>query len=93
VRSRYLWRMQWTLAGPETLTTTLGNLPALRIDALARRLGRDGATPLEGPPRQISLWISDDADRVPLRLVARTDYGAITMEIVDYVAGAAGAGP
>lgn len=93
VRSRYLWRMQWTLAGPETLTTTLGNLPALRIDALARRLGRDGATPLEGPPRQISLWISDDADRVPLRLVARTDYGAITMEIVDYGAGAAGAGP
>jgi hypothetical protein len=33
------------------------------------------------------MWISDDADRVPLLMVAETDYGDIRMEIVDYTAG------
>jgi len=31
-----------------------------------------------------SAWISDDAARVPLRLAARTQWGEITVELVDY---------
>ena len=34
-----------------------------------------------------SIWVSDDADRVPLLLVAKTDYGDVRMEIIDYAAG------
>ena len=37
--------------------------------------------------RHYSIWVSDDADRVPLLLVAKTDYGDVKMEIIDYAAG------
>ena len=33
------------------------------------------------------MWISDDADRVPLQLQAQTDYGPVTMHIIDYQPG------
>jgi hypothetical protein len=35
-------------------------------------------------PRSYTLWISDDANRVPLRLTARTEYGNVRAELVDY---------
>jgi hypothetical protein len=62
-------------------------LPALRFDGHTYKLGRDGK-PLAGTAaRDFSLWISDDDGRVPLQIVARTDYGPIKMTIVDYQPG------
>jgi hypothetical protein len=87
VRSRYMWRTQVTLAGRKPLVTELGQLPAVKFDAVTARLLRDGSLDKGTPPRHFSLWISDDADRVPLQLVAESDYGDIRMEIADYAAG------
>lgn len=86
-RSRYLWHMDVTLRGRETLATELGELPAVRVDARAYRLNRDGSKDTSTDARQISVWISDDADRVPLLTTGRTDYGDVRMEIVDYQPG------
>jgi hypothetical protein len=87
VRSSYMWRMQATLVARESISTELGELPTVKFDAVSRRLMRDGTIDQGTEPRKFSVWISDDADRVPLLMVAETDYGDIKIEIVDYAAG------
>ncbi len=87
LRSRYMWAMEITIKGNEKLTTELGELPALRFDGHTFRLTRAGVKDTTSDERDLSIWISDDNDRVPLKLTARTDYGDIKMEIVDYQPG------
>lgn len=87
LRSRFLWAMDIKLAGKEKLATELGELPTLRIDAHTFKLTRDGVKDTTSDERDMSIWISDDNDRVPLKLTARTDYGDVKMEIVDYQPG------
>lgn len=86
-RSRNLWNVTVTIKGKTKLQTELGELPALRFDAHVYKLDRDGSRFKDTDERDFSLWISDEAGRVPLRIDARTDYGDVKMEIVDYNAG------
>jgi hypothetical protein len=86
-RSRYLWNVEMKIRGREQIETDLpdlGTVAALRLDAHMYRLTRDGAKDATADARDLSIWISDDDGRVPLRTVARTDYGDIRMDIVDY---------
>lgn len=87
LRSRYLWNVKITVRGRERVVTELGEFPALRFDGHTYRLRRDGSRDTSADEREFSVWISDDADRVPLRTVARTDYGDIEMKLVDYQPG------
>lgn len=86
-RSRNLWRIVVTISGKERVTTELGELPALRFDATTFRLKRDGSRDPDADERYFTLWISDDAGRVPLQINAKTDYGEVKMQIVEYVPG------
>ncbi len=86
-RSRNLWKMTVTIKGKTKLDTELGELPALRFDAHVVKLDRDGSKFPDTDERDFSLWVSDDAGRVPLQINAKTDYGDVTMQIVDYQAG------
>src|SRR5206468_567763 len=81
-RSRYLWKATVTIKGKTKLKTELGELPALRFDMHLVKLTRDGSKEKDSDERNLSLWISDDAGRVPLRVDTGTDYGAVVMEIV-----------
>ena len=85
-RSQFLWNIAITVRGKTKLDTELGQLPALRFDAHTYKLARDG-TKFPADERDFSIWISDDAGRVPLQTTATTDYGPIKMAIVEYVAG------
>lgn len=82
-RSRYVWRTELTVAEREQLTTQLGRVPTLRFDGWGHGLRRDGELNDE-PERRFKIWVSDDADRVPVLLVGVTDYGDIRMEITSY---------
>jgi len=86
-RSRWLWKMDVTIKGKTKLDTELGELPALRFDAHVVKLDRAGGKYPDTDERDFSLWVSDDAGRVPLQIKARTDYGDVLMKIVDYQAG------
>jgi hypothetical protein len=86
-RSRYLWRVDVKVRGKEKLSTELGELPALRFDAHTYKLDRVGGKFPNTDERDFSVWVSDDDGRVPLRTTARTDYGDIKMDIVDYQPG------
>ena len=87
LRSRYLWAMEVKIHGKDKLPTELGELPALQFDAHTFKLTRTGVKDTTSDERDLSIWISDDNDRVPLKLIARTDYGDVKMEIVDYQPG------
>jgi len=89
-RSRYLWNVDMQIRGREKVQTALpdlGEVMALRFDAHLHRLDREGKRDPAADERTLSIWISDDDGRVPLRTTARTDYGDIRMEIVDYSPG------
>lgn len=79
-----LWRNTLHFAGRETVTTAMGTYPALRIDGMARRLTSRLDNDPKKKPRYFSVWISDDAERLPLRVTAKTEYGDVQVELIDY---------
>jgi hypothetical protein len=87
LRSRYLWHVDMKIGDKTQLHTELGDFPALRLDGHTYKLGRDGKRFPDSDERDFSVWISGDDGRVPLRVTARTDYGDIEMQIVDYQPG------
>ena len=86
-RGRYMWNVTMTVGPRETLVTELGELPALRFDGHGYRLRRDGSRMPDSPERDFSIWISDDDGRVPIKTTGETDFGEMTIEIVDYQPG------
>lgn len=86
-RSRWLWHVDVKIASIGKMSTELGELPAIRVDGHAFKVDRDLKKDPTADERDFSVWISNDDGRVPLRLVARTDYGDVRMEIVDYQPG------
>jgi hypothetical protein len=91
-RSRYLWSVTMTARDVETITTglaDLGEVKARRFDGHAFKLQRDGVRLPNSEERDLSIWISSDADRVPLEMKSETDYGDIDMTIIDYAPGSA----
>jgi Protein of unknown function (DUF3108) len=77
VLGRRPWRVDVTSRGPEMMK--VGDDPRLtyRIDGVAVRLGEGPAT----PPKHFSLWLSEGAERVPLRMVADASLGQVTMNL------------
>lgn len=85
-RGRYLWNVKTTVGAREQVTTELGDFPAVRFDSHAYKILRDGKRAPD-PERNFSVWISTDAARAPLKTIAETDYGMITVKLVDYQPG------
>jgi hypothetical protein len=85
-RSRHVWRTTLTVRGRELVATELGKVRARRIDGRTHGLRRGGERS-DDPERSFSVWISDDADQVPVLLTGVTDYGTIRMELTSYSPG------
>ena len=86
-----LWRVALTVHRGDKVRlagATGGAAPPIRIDGVARRISEDGGRPRarapEGP-RAMTIWMSDDADRVLLRLEADTDLGRCALELTSYL--------
>jgi len=84
VGGRFLWRNMVQLSARETVRTVLGTFPALRFDGVATRVTDGLAVALGKKPRSYTVWMSDDEDRVPLRVVAHTELGDLEVELVHY---------
>jgi hypothetical protein len=84
VGGRRLWRVDVTYAGEETIGGSLGNRRAIVFEGKSFR-ARNNLT-LEGdkPSRTFRVWLSDDADRVPIKVTAATELGDIVMDLVEY---------
>lgn len=87
MRSRYMWHIDARAAGSRKIVTELGELPALEFACKSYRLLRNGTKDTNNPDREFTIFVSDDAGRVPLLVTAVTDYGDVKLEIVDYQPG------
>jgi hypothetical protein len=84
VGGRRVWRADLVVGGQETLGTPLGNRATIRLEGVAYRARGDLRIDEKKKPRKFTVWVSDDADRVPLRVQAGTELGDVTIELVDY---------
>ncbi|HUL60277.1 MAG TPA: DUF3108 domain-containing protein [Anaeromyxobacteraceae bacterium] len=66
------WRLEGTVAAkPEKVETPAGKFDTLRVDATARRTDGQGAR------REVHLWFSTDARRLPVAAVSEIDLGPV----------------
>ena len=81
---RRLWRTVIELRGRENIVTAVGSRSALRLEGVATPLKANLEAEPKRPQRQFTVWLSDDADRVPLLLKAYTELGDVEMALTDY---------
>jgi hypothetical protein len=84
IGGRRLWRIDVTYAGPDTIGSALGNRRAVRFTGESYRARRDFSPETPRPTRTFTVWLSDDADRVPLRVAATTEIGDVVIELTEY---------
>lgn len=84
VGGRRVWRVDVTYAGGDTIGSALGNRRALRFTGASYRVRKNFTAETDRPARTFTVWLSDDADRVPLRVAATTELGDIVMELTSY---------
>ena len=82
---RRVWRTDLEFRGSETMRTAMGLRAALHYAGSSARLNpRSLEADRSKPPRSIEVWFSDDDLRMPLRVVAHTEYGDFRAELVSY---------
>lgn len=84
VSGRTLWLNDVGLTARETIKTRMGTHPALRIEGVASRVTGTLEIDRRKKPRTYTVWIADDASRVPLLVEAHTEYGDVRVELVHY---------
>jgi hypothetical protein len=85
IGGRRLWRVDVAYAGEDTIGSEVtGNRRAVMFDGTSYRARRDLSVESERPARTFRVWLSDDADRVPLRVTAKTELGDVVMSLIDY---------
>jgi hypothetical protein len=84
IGGRRLWRVDVTFVGQDTIGSAIGNRRAVQLSGQSYRVGRNLTAETGRPSRTFSVWLSDDADRVPLKMTASTELGEIVMELTDY---------
>lgn len=87
VAGRRLWHNSIRFVGRELHRTRLGLSPTLRFEGVATRVNSRLIPERHKKPRSFTVWFSDDARRVPLLLLARTEYGEVTAELTSYTPG------
>jgi hypothetical protein len=89
VLGRKLWRVDVRAAGPQVIKTQGAPRLTYRVDGVAVRLWRSS----DAAPRQFSVWLSEDSDRVPVRMVADASFGELTMTLTDREVGGGSCSP
>jgi hypothetical protein len=84
VGGRRLWRVDLTFVGDETIGSALGNRHAVHLAGASYRARGDLGVETTAPARTFDVWLSDDADRVPLKVVAKTELGDVVMDLTEY---------
>lgn len=84
VGGRRLWRVDVHMIGVETIGSALGNRKAVHFTGAAFKSKPNLTLESDKPARTFQVWLSDDADRVPLKMVATTELGEVQMDLTEY---------
>ena len=83
VGGRRLWRVDVHFIGIETIGSR--SATAAPSTSPAPPIVRDPTSGSSAKAsRTFEVWLSDDGDRVPLKMVAQTELGPVTMELTEY---------
>ncbi len=84
VGGRRMWRVDMKYVGVETVGTAVGNRRAVHMSGEAYKakpnLSLDGTK----ATRTFDVWVSDDADHVPLKISGHTELGDVEMDLTEY---------
>lgn len=84
IGGRRLWRVDVKYVGEGTIGSAMGNRRAVIFDGTGYRARRDLGIESNRPARTFRVWLSDDADRVPLQVTAKTELGDVVMTLAEY---------
>ncbi|MBS1118016.1 MAG: hypothetical protein H6Q90_244 [Deltaproteobacteria bacterium] len=84
IGGKRLWRIDVKYVGEATIGSHVGNRRAVIYEGLSYRAKRDLSMESSKPARTFRVWLSDDADRVPLKVTATTELGDIVMDLIEY---------
>ena len=84
IGGRRVWRVDVKYVGEETIGGATGNRRAVVYEGVSFRARRDLQAETTKPARKFRVWLSDDADRVPLKVVAHTELGEVVMQLTEY---------
>lgn len=84
VGGRRLWRVDMTFVGFETVGSAVGNRRTVHLSGSAFRARNNLKLEGDKATRTFEVWITDDADRVPLKMTAHTELGDVAMDLTDY---------
>jgi hypothetical protein len=84
IGGRRLWRVDVKVAGYETVGSALGNRKAVHFEGASYKARANMTLESDKPQRTFSVWLSDDGDRVPLKIKANTELGEIVMDLTEY---------
>ncbi len=93
VVGKNLIRADVSLTGREKLHTELGDFEAVRIDGTATRVAEKTLEPIARfAPKPFSMWLTDDEERVPLRIVVATELANLKIDLAKHTKGAVTSG-
>lgn len=84
IGGRRIWKIEMKYVGEETIGSKVGNRRAIVLEGTSFRARRDLTAEAGKATRTFRVWLSDDADRVPLKCSAHTELGDIVMDLVEY---------
>jgi hypothetical protein len=70
-----------TVVGHSSLTIAAGAYPAIKFDVQLNKIGKKGELEPHKKFRHASVWISDDSDRMLLRIEASIFVGTVFAEL------------
>ena len=82
---RRLWRGRFKVTRNQKIKLPFGKFKAIRVDGIAQKISLSFKENNTKKPRYFSVWISEDQNRLPLLVLAKTEYGDVRVELVEYI--------
>lgn len=79
-----LWKTVLTIEGHEEMRTAVGKRRTVRIAGVSTRLKPSFEEDKSKPPRTFTIWVSDDDQRIPVKIAAKTEMGDIVAAATSY---------
>jgi hypothetical protein len=79
-----LWKTVLTIEGHEEMRTAVGKRKTVRIAGVSTRLKPSFEEDKSKPPRTFTLWVTDEDQRIPVKIAARTEMGDIVASATSY---------
>ncbi len=84
VGGKRLWRVDVKFVGAEEIGSAVGNRQTVHLSGAAYRARPNMQLEQTTAARTFDVWISDDADRVPLKMTAHTELGDVQLDLAEY---------